>query len=271
MSAVSFASVFKDYAGKPVLENIDLEARAGEFCTLVGPSGCGKTTMLRLLLSQTMPSHGKITVGGAPLAEEPGPDRGIVFQRYSVFPHLSVLDNVLVGLEFQRARWVGRLFGRARRAAVEEAMRCLDDVGLAAVRDAWPASLSGGMQQRLALAQTLILRPKVLLLDEPFGALDPGIRADMHQLLRRLWQAEGMTVLMVTHDLGEAFALGTRVLVFDKLRHDPTDPDAYGATIVYNLPLKTPSTGPPPLPVAPSTKPAVQREAHVRRSSSDPI
>jgi NitT/TauT family transport system ATP-binding protein len=245
MSAVCFASVFKDYAGKSVLEKIDLEARAGEFCTLVGPSGCGKTTMLRLLLGQTMPSRGKITIDGQPLAEEPGPDRGIVFQRYSVFPHLSVLDNVLLGLELQRAHWLGRLFGKARRVAVAEALVCLDDVGLASVRDAWPAALSGGMQQRLALAQTLILRPKILLLDEPFGALDPGIRADMHVLLRRLWQAEGMTVFMVTHDLGEAFALGTRVLVFDKLRHDPTDPDAYGASIVYDLPLKTPSTGAP--------------------------
>jgi NitT/TauT family transport system ATP-binding protein len=270
MSAVRFASVSKDYAGKPVLENIDLELRAGEFCTLVGPSGCGKTTMLRMLLGQTTPTRGKITVDGAPLAEEPGPDRGIVFQRYSVFPHLSVLDNVVVGLEFERARWLGRLFGAARRAATDEAMRCLDDVGLAGVRDAWPAALSGGMQQRLAIAQTLILRPRILLLDEPFGALDPGIRADMHQLLHRLWQAEGMTVLMVTHDLGEAFALGTRVLVFDKLRRDPTDPDAYGATIVYNLALKTPSTGPPSATAA-SKQPAAQREPHAQPSSSQSI
>jgi NitT/TauT family transport system ATP-binding protein len=272
MSAVRFASVFKDYAGKPVLEKIALEVRAGEFCTLVGPSGCGKTTMLRLLLGQTAPSHGRITVDGERLADEPGPDRGIVFQRYSVFPHLSVLDNVVLGLEFQRARWLGRLFGRARRAAVAEAVRCLDDVGLAGVRDTWPAALSGGMQQRLALAQTLILRPKILLLDEPFGALDPGIRADMHLLLRRLWQAEGMTVFMVTHDLGEAFALGTRVLVFDKLRRDPTDPDAYGATIVYDLALKTPSTGPHPAAAEARPNPrSAHGEAHVQRPSLAPI
>ena len=271
MSAVCFASVFKDYAGKSVLEKIDLEVRAGEFCTLVGPSGCGKTTMLRLLLGQTAPSRGSITVDGEPLAEEPGPDRGIVFQRYSVFPHLSVRDNVVLGLELRRARWLGRLFGRARRAAVEEALACLDDVGLAGVRDAWPAALSGGMQQRLALAQTLILRPKILLLDKPFGALDPGIRADMHVLLRRLWQAEGMTVFMVTHDLGEAFALGTRVLVFDKLRRDPTDPDAYGAGIVYDLPLKTPSTGPPAAAAAPRPSPTSSHgEAHAQRFAPAP-
>jgi NitT/TauT family transport system ATP-binding protein len=228
--------------------------------------------MLRLLLGQTAPSHGRITVDGEPLANEPGRDRGIVFQRYSVFPHLSVLDNVVLGLEFQRALWLGRLFGKARRAAIAEALRCLDDVGLAGVRDTWPAALSGGMQQRLALAQTLILRPRILLLDEPFGALDPGIRADMHLLLRRLWQAEGMTVFMVTHDLGEAFALGTRVLVFDKLRRDPTDPDAYGATIVYDLALKTPSTGPPPAAAEARPNPrSAHGEAHVQRPSLAPI
>ena len=96
--------------------------------------------------------------------------------------------------------------------------------------------MSGGRQQRLAIAQALIVKPRILLLDEPFGALDPGIRADMHGLLRRLWASEGMTVFMVTHDIKEAFALGTRVLAFDKVRHDPHAPQAYGATIVYDLP-----------------------------------
>ena len=252
MSAVRFATVSKGYPGKSVLEKIDLEVRQGEFCTLVGPSGCGKTTMLRLLLSETAPSRGRITIDGRPLASEPGLIAASSSSAIRVFPHLSVLNNVVLGLELRRAHWLGRLFGKARRAAVDEAVRCLDDVGLGGARDAWPAALSGGMQQRLALAQTLILRPQILLLDEPFGALDPGIRADMHGLLRRLWQAEGMTVFMVTHDLNEAFALGTRVLVLDKLRRDPTDPDAYGAGIVYDLPLKPPSTGTaPPATVTP--------------------
>jgi NitT/TauT family transport system ATP-binding protein len=111
----------------------------------------------------------------------------------------------------------------------------IEAVGLERVRDASPASLSGGMQQRLAIAQALILKPKILLLDEPFGALDPGIRDDMHALISELWRETGMTVFMVTHDLREAFKLGTRVLTFDKVRNDPHAPEAYGATITYDL------------------------------------
>ncbi|MEO1226460.1 MAG: ATP-binding cassette domain-containing protein, partial [Pseudomonadota bacterium] len=103
--------------------------------------------------------------------------------------------------------------------------------------DSMPSALSGGMQQRLAIAQALALKPKIMLLDEPFGALDPGIRMDMHVLMRRIWRETGMTVFMVTHDISEAFALGTRVLTFDKVRHDPQAPEAYGATITYDLPL----------------------------------
>jgi NitT/TauT family transport system ATP-binding protein len=164
----------------------------------------------------------------------------VVFQRYSVFPHLTVLENVMVGLEFRGSPLFAKLFGRARRRAAEEAERWVEAVGLSRARDSYPAALSGGMQQRLAIAQALILKPEILLLDEPFGALDPGIRGDMHVLIRSLWQAEGMTVFMVTHDIKEAFALGTRVLTFDKVRHDPQAPDAYGATITYDLPGRGP-------------------------------
>jgi NitT/TauT family transport system ATP-binding protein len=113
----------------------------------------------------------------------------------------------------------------------------LERVGLSHARDLHPASLSGGMQQRLAIAQTLLGRPQILLLDEPFGALDPGIRVEMHELLTEIWTEHRMTVVMVTHDIGEAFKLGTRVLVFDKVRHDPQFPSAYGATITYDLKL----------------------------------
>ncbi len=113
----------------------------------------------------------------------------------------------------------------------------LERVGLAPSRDLYPSSLSGGMQQRLAIAQTLLGRPQILLLDEPFGALDPGIRVEMQELLTDIWTEHGMTVVMVTHDIGEAFKLGTRVLVFDKVRHDPQFPSAYGATITYDLKL----------------------------------
>lgn len=236
MAAVEVDGVWKSYADAPVLERINLVVDAGAFCTLVGPSGCGKTTFLKMLLSEVRPSRGTIRVDGKPLPSDPGPDRGVVFQRYSVFPHLTVLQNVLLGLEFAGSPMSARLFGRARRRALDTAETWIDAVGLAAARDRYPAALSGGMQQRLAIAQALILRPRLLLLDEPFGALDPGIRADMQELLRTLWRQERMTVFMVTHDIKEAFGLGTRVLAFDKVRRDPQAPEAYGATIVYDLP-----------------------------------
>jgi len=236
MSAVSIQGLTKSYDRLPVIERIDLDVPSGSFVTIVGASGCGKSTFLRILLGQEQPSRGQILVDGQPLPPEPSPERGIVFQRYSVFPHLSVLDNVVLGLEFKTAPWIARLLGAERRRAVDMALQMIEAVGLNHVRDAQPASLSGGMQQRLAIAQALILKPKILLLDEPFGALDPGIRDDMHGLITRLWQETGMTVFMVTHDLREAFKLGTRVLTFDKIRHDPHAPEAYGATITYDLP-----------------------------------
>jgi len=172
------------------------------------------------------------------LPVDPGPDRGIVFQRYSVFPHLTATENVAFGLETERAPLLGRLFGTPRKAALDEARAYLSAVGLDHAADQYPAELSGGMQQRLAIAQALVKRPKVLLLDEPFGALDPGIRTDMHDLITKLWDENDMTVFMVTHDLEEGFKLGTRLLVFDKVRIDPDEPGAFGATITYDLPLE---------------------------------
>jgi len=166
------------------------------------------------------------------------PDRGVVFQRYSVFPHLTALRNAMFGLECAKAPFTARLFGAARRRATEEAEAMLTEVGLGDSLHLYPSQLSGGMQQRLAIAQALMARPRVLLLDEPFGALDPGIRQDMHRLILRLWEERGLTVLMVTHDIIEAFKLGTRVLAFDKRRVDPHAPHRFGATAVYDLPLK---------------------------------
>lgn len=236
MSRVEVRRLWKGYGDRAVLERVNLDVATGAFVTLVGASGCGKSTFLRILLGQERPSRGQILVDGAPLPDEPGPDRGIVFQRYSVFPHLSVLQNAILGLELTRHRWWGRLHGAARRQALEEGAAMLDAVGLGHVKDAMPSALSGGMQQRLAVAQALVLRPRILLLDEPFGALDPGIRGDMHELLLRLWRGTGMTVFMVTHDIGEAFKLGTRVLTFDRVRRDPHAPEAFGATVTYDLP-----------------------------------
>ncbi len=230
-------NVWQEYADQVVLERLNLSVSEGEFCTLVGASGCGKSTFLRLLLGQERPSRGEILLDGAPIANEPDASRGVVFQRYSVFPHLSVLDNVALGLELPKARLLGRLFGRSKREAREQAEVILRKVGLGHSLDKYPAQLSGGMQQRLAIAQALVMKPRVLLLDEPFGALDPGIRKDMHELLLQLWQETRLTVFMVTHDLSEGFTLGTRILVFDKTRIDPHAPGAYGARVTYDIPL----------------------------------
>ena len=116
----------------------------------------------------------------------------------------------------------------------------LEQVGLATSGDKYPSQLSGGMQQRLSIAQSIVVEPKILLLDEPFGALDPGVTQDMHELVIRLWRENRMTIFMITHDVREAFALGTRLLVFDRIRHDPQAPERYGATITYQIPLRGP-------------------------------
>lgn len=237
MSLISVRDVWKSWGDQVVLEKLSLEVAAGEFCTLVGASGCGKTTFLRMLLGDETPSRGRLLLDGKPLPAEPGPERGIVFQRYSVFPHLSVLRNVMLGPELRDNPVTGRAWGGPRRALREQACALLEQVGLGHALTRFPGELSGGMQQRLAIAQALIMKPRVLLLDEPFGALDPGIRADMHELVRDLWQQHQLTVFMVTHDLHEGFALGTRLLVFDKVRRDAQAPGAYGATITYDLPL----------------------------------
>ncbi|MCR9282002.1 MAG: ATP-binding cassette domain-containing protein [Rhodobacteraceae bacterium] len=240
-SKLSVQNLAKLYDGVPVLERVNLEVQTGSFCTIVGASGCGKSTFLRMLLSQEHPTRGQILLDGAPLPLEPTPDRGIVFQKYSVFSHLTVAENLILAQEFETSRWTGRLFGTSRKAAFESSDDLLDRIGLRPAANKYPAQLSGGMQQRLAIAQALIKKPSILLLDEPFGALDPGIRVDMHELLLGLWKELSMTVFMVTHDIHEAFKLGTRLLVFDKIRHDPQAPQAYGATITYDLPLKSPT------------------------------
>lgn len=237
MALLSLANVWVEYGDKVVLERISLDIAEGSFVSIIGPSGAGKSSLLRVILGQEKPTRGRITLDGVPLPGECGPDRGVVFQRYSVFPHLTVLGNTLLGLEFSASPFTARLFGSARRAAIAEAEAMLEQVGLADARDLYPAQMSGGMQQRLAIAQALIKRPRILLLDEPFGALDPGIRGDMHKLITRLWREHGLTIIMVTHDIKEAFSLGTRVLTLDKRRHDPHAPHRYGAGVVYDLAL----------------------------------
>jgi NitT/TauT family transport system ATP-binding protein len=240
---ISARGLWKEYGRHVVLENVNLEIADHEFVTIVGASGCGKTTFLKMLLGIETPSRGKLLIDGEELAPEPDADRGIVFQRYSLFPHLTVLENVLLGLEFEGSQVLGRLFGARRRNAIAAAKALLESLGLAASQDRYPAQLSGGMQQRLSIAQSVIRKPKILLLDEPFGALDPGITADLHKLILDQWSANRMTILMITHDIKESFQLGTRLLVFDKVRHDPHAPEAYGARVTYDLRLRSPAAG----------------------------
>ncbi|MEO1553965.1 MAG: ABC transporter ATP-binding protein [Pseudomonadota bacterium] len=234
---LSLQNVGLEYGARIILERINLDIEAGSFVSIIGPSGAGKSSLLRLVLGQDAPSSGDIFLDDAPFRSECGPDRGVVFQRYSVFPHLTVLQNTTFGLECEKAPVFGRLFGSSKQQAITEAEEMLDAVGLSDSLDKYPAQLSGGMQQRLAIAQALIKRPRILLLDEPFGALDPGIRADMQALTKRLWEEYALTIIMVTHDLKEAFSLATRVLVLDKFRDDPHAPNRFGATCVYDISL----------------------------------
>lgn len=233
MSFVTVDNIFQSYGKRPIIERVNTTIEEGEFISIVGASGCGKSTFLRLLLAQETPTRGEIRIDGKPPAKEPGLDRGVVFQRYSVFPHMTVRENVVAGECFRRP-W-GRFWGAERKAAQARADDTLARIGLDHVADQYPATLSGGMQQRLAIGQALMAKPRVLLLDEPFGALDPGTRLSMHDFLTELRAETGMTVFMVTHDLEEGFKLGDRVLVFDKPRWDPTDPNAFGATITYDF------------------------------------
>lgn len=237
MNSIEFNGVWKEYGDNIVLENLNLKVNAGEFVTLVGASGCGKTTFLKMLLGTESPSRGAILLDGKPISEEPGADRGIVFQRYSVYPHLNVLENVMLGLEMKKSPLLGRTFGKTRRQIKQKAMEMLELVGLSHALEQYPTALSGGMQQRLAIAQALVMEPEILLLDEPFGALDPGIRSDMHALILEIWKKTRLTVFMITHDLHEGFYLGTRLFVFDKLRHDPDSPNRYGASITFDIPV----------------------------------
>ncbi|RSS78856.1 ABC transporter ATP-binding protein [Streptomyces sp. WAC06614] len=187
----------------PVLERTELDLAAGSFTALLGPSGCGKSTVLGAVAGFVRPAAGRVTVGGVPVIG-PGPDRGVVFQHYALFPWRTALGNV----EFALKR-----LGPGRAERRRRALDALAEVGLAEGAGKYPAQLSGGMQQRVALARALAAEPEVLLLDEPFGALDALTRARMQELLRRLWQRTGLTVLFVTHDIDEALALAQRVVV----------------------------------------------------------
>jgi NitT/TauT family transport system ATP-binding protein len=183
------------------LQNINLALDDGEFVSVVGASGCGKSTLLRIIAGLEQATAGELILDGAPLLG-PGKDRGMVFQAYTLYPWLSALDNIEFGL---------RHLPRKQRSTV--ARRFLDVVGLIDFADSYPSQLSGGMQQRIAIARALALEPSILLMDEPFGALDAQTRSLMQELLLSIWERDRLSVLFVTHDIDEAIFLADRICV----------------------------------------------------------
>ena len=188
------------------IERIDLEVRDGEIYCLLGPSGCGKTTVLNMVAGFEAASAGEVLVDGATVAA-PGPDRAVVFQEATLFPWLTVLGNIAFGL---------RLAAVGAAAARERAMRYVESMGLAGFEHRYPYELSGGMQQRVSLARAWVNNPAVLLLDEPFGALDAQTKIVMQELLLELWERFHTTILYITHDVEEAIFLGDRIGVMTR-------------------------------------------------------
>jgi ABC-type nitrate/sulfonate/bicarbonate transport system ATPase subunit len=181
----------------------DLELAENDFLTILGPSGCGKSTLLRIVAGLDRQTSGEVLLDGKRI-EGPGADRGMVFQSYTLFPWLNVLDNVCFGLRERGLPQVERL---------EIARDFIAKVGLSGFEHHYPKQLSSGMQQRTALARALVNRPRILLMNEPFGALDHQTRELMQELLLSIWEAERKTVLFVTHDIDEAVFMGSRVVV----------------------------------------------------------
>ncbi|WP_158747125.1 ABC transporter ATP-binding protein [Acidisphaera sp. L21] len=213
------------YAGQTAVGNVTLDIGGGELVALLGPSGCGKTTLLRIVAGFVQQTAGQVVVGGTPVDHLP-PNRravGIVFQNYALFPHMTIADNVAYGLA---ARGVDRTTQKA------EAMRMLELVQLAHLATRLPRALSGGQQQRVALARALAVKPSILLLDEPFSALDKNLRLDMQIEVKRIQRLAGVTTILVTHDQEEALSMADRVAVLSAGKLEQFAPP----TQVYDTP-----------------------------------
>lgn len=208
---VDIDAVTHRYAAQPVVDNVTLSIRAGEIMALLGPSGCGKTTLLRIIAGFVRQSAGRILVDGRSIDAQPPNLRniGIVFQSYALFPHMNVAENVAYGL---KAR------GRPRTEIRDRVAQMIDVVRLSGMADRLPRQLSGGQQQRVALARVLAVEPSVLLLDEPFSALDKSLRLDMQIEIKRLQRDLGLTAILVTHDQDEAMSVADRIAVMNKGR-----------------------------------------------------
>jgi NitT/TauT family transport system ATP-binding protein len=253
-----------------VLTDIDLRVPKHEFVSVVGPSGCGKSTLLRLILGSEQPWQGRVLADGRP-TEHPRRDRGIVFQRYSLFPHLTVLENVIFGLELDGTwllqKWLTwPIYRRThQRRYVEQGMEYLRTVKLDEHAAKYPQQLSGGMQQRVAIAQALIMKPRILLMDEPFGALDPGTREALQLTIVEAFATQGITVFFVTHDLEEAVFVGNRLVVLSQYWRRDDDSPGEGARIV--LDVRCPKSDSVDVKATAEFQELVQR---VRRDGFDP-
>jgi NitT/TauT family transport system ATP-binding protein len=194
----------------------------GEFITIIGPSGCGKSTILNLIAGFLQPSEGQVLVNGKPVSG-PGRDRGMIFQQYSSFPHLSVMQNVLFGVKINQ-----RELGLDRASRMDRARELIAHVGLSGHETKYPHQLSGGQQQRVAIARTLATEPRILLMDEPFSALDEPTRLEMQELLVGLWHRIQPTIFVVTHSVSEAVYLAERLWIFThapgQIAYDIRDP-----------------------------------------------
>jgi NitT/TauT family transport system ATP-binding protein len=187
------------------LDDVSFQVHKRELMCVIGPSGCGKSTLVRILAGLETPSSGEVLVYGEPVSG-PGPDRGMVFQGYTLFPWLSVKENVMFG---------PRMAGKSAFSAESEAREWIDLVGLSKFENAYPHQLSGGMKQRVAIARALANQPRVLFMDEPFGALDAQTRCKMQSYLLDIWKNVDITIVFITHDLDEAVFLSDRILVLD--------------------------------------------------------
>ena len=188
-----------------VVDDVTYDIYGGDFVSVIGPSGCGKTTMMNMLAGFQKPTGGAVTFEAKPIAG-PGPERGVIFQEYGVFPWLSVKDNIAFGLELA----ANRVSGKERAEICDHYLHLM---GLTEFANAYPKHLSGGMRQRLAIARAYAVKPKFLLMDEPFGALDAQTRSNMQNLLLRVLAAEGKTVMLITHSVDEAIYLSSRIVV----------------------------------------------------------
>ena len=239
MNLISIESLSMTYGSpaRPILSGIDIAIAEGEFVCVLGQTGCGKSTLLRLVLGSEQPTRGQVLIDGERHLR-PDWTRGYVPQKYALFPDRTVLDNITFGPEVREFNLFSRMTPRFFRRRRELRMQAMDYLLRIGLREAdagkYPDQLSGGMQQRVAIAQALMTKPRILLMDEAFSALDPGTRRDMQKLIRQLWRDTRTTVLFVTHNTQEALSMATRVLVLAK--EDP----ANGSQIMLDMTLNQP-------------------------------